>query len=290
MGCCGVFFSFSLLVAFFAVFLTLPAFRQQRDTLVDLLSTCPLHWINGHMRASREPSIIVRTGKDLLLSQEELKSYDGTGLSKELYVAILGSVYDVSSGRKHYGPGGSYSFFSGKDATRAFVTGDFTESGLVTDVSDLTSSQWLDLLHWFNFYDNKYHYVGKVVGTFYDENGVPSSVLLAAQTSVDSALATKALDDAQQRVFPPCNSHWSEASGATVWCSPKSGGIERDWEGVPRKFFDVSTQQTRCVCVRTSGPPSDKTLPDLERGDLDHPSLHEYVGCPPESNTCAVHQ
>jgi hypothetical protein len=38
---------------------------------------------------------------------------------------ILGSVYDVSSGAKHYKPGGSYHFFLGKDASRAFVTGDF---------------------------------------------------------------------------------------------------------------------------------------------------------------------
>lgn len=33
--------------------------------------------------------------------------------SKQLLLAILGSVYDVSKGEKHYKPGGSYDFFVG---------------------------------------------------------------------------------------------------------------------------------------------------------------------------------
>jgi hypothetical protein len=40
-------------------------------------------------------------------------------------LAINGTIYDVSNGRKHYGPGGSYHFFAGADASRGFVTGCF---------------------------------------------------------------------------------------------------------------------------------------------------------------------
>lgn len=40
------------------------------------------------------------------------------------YVAIDGDVYDTSSSPT-YSPGGSYSFFAGKDAARAFGTGCF---------------------------------------------------------------------------------------------------------------------------------------------------------------------
>lgn len=40
-------------------------------------------------------------------------------------MAINGTIYDVSNGRKHYGPGGSYHFFAGADASRGFVTGCF---------------------------------------------------------------------------------------------------------------------------------------------------------------------
>lgn len=38
-----------------------------------------------------------------------------------------GSIYDVTVGRAFYGPGGSYQFFAGRDAARAFVTGCFAE-------------------------------------------------------------------------------------------------------------------------------------------------------------------
>jgi len=50
----------------------------------------------------------------------------------------------------------------GKDGSRAFVTGEFTDSGLTDDVSGLSNSQWLDLLHWFEFYDKQYIYIGRI--------------------------------------------------------------------------------------------------------------------------------
>ena len=36
-------------------------------------------------------------------------------------------MYDVSSNRRIYGPGGGYQFFAGTDASRSFVTGCFAE-------------------------------------------------------------------------------------------------------------------------------------------------------------------
>lgn len=38
-----------------------------------------------------------------------------------------GTIFDVSANRMMYGPGGSYNFFTGRDATRAFVTGCFQD-------------------------------------------------------------------------------------------------------------------------------------------------------------------
>lgn len=43
----------------------------------------------------------------------ELSEYSGAPSSKGLFIAIMGTVYDVESGRKHYGPGNSYNFFAG---------------------------------------------------------------------------------------------------------------------------------------------------------------------------------
>ncbi|KUJ21610.1 cytochrome b5 [Mollisia scopiformis] len=62
-------------------------------------------------------------------TDSDLLSYDGTDASKPILLAINGTIYDVSAGRKHYGPGGSYHFFAGRDASRAFVTNCFQEDG-----------------------------------------------------------------------------------------------------------------------------------------------------------------
>lgn len=59
------------------------------------------------------------------LTDLELLAYDGSDPNKPIYVALNGSIYDVSAGRQLYGPGGSYHFFAGKDGARAFVTGCF---------------------------------------------------------------------------------------------------------------------------------------------------------------------
>lgn len=64
---------------------------------------------------------------EILLTDAELAQYDGTDLSKPIYVGLNGSIYDVSASPQTYGAGGGYAFFSGKDAARAFVTGCFAE-------------------------------------------------------------------------------------------------------------------------------------------------------------------
>lgn len=48
-----------------------------------------------------------------MLTEDELSLYNGGENSKGLYLAILGQVFDVEKGRKHYGPGGGYHFFTG---------------------------------------------------------------------------------------------------------------------------------------------------------------------------------
>jgi len=46
---------------------------------------------------------------------------------KPIYLALNSTIYDVTAGRNYYGPGASYDFFSGRDASRAFITGCFNE-------------------------------------------------------------------------------------------------------------------------------------------------------------------
>jgi predicted heme/steroid binding protein len=61
------------------------------------------------------------------LTEEELAKYNGVQPDLPIYIALNGSIYDVSAGQKTYGPGGSYHFFAGRDAARAFITGCFQE-------------------------------------------------------------------------------------------------------------------------------------------------------------------
>ncbi|KAF1811488.1 cytochrome b5, partial [Eremomyces bilateralis CBS 781.70] len=63
----------------------------------------------------------------VILTDAELKQYDGSDPNTPIYVALNGTIYDVTGGRRIYGPGGSYNIFAGRDATRAFITGCFAE-------------------------------------------------------------------------------------------------------------------------------------------------------------------
>jgi membrane-associated progesterone receptor component len=45
----------------------------------------------------------------------ELATYNGTSSGKPMLLSILGRVYDVGAGKAHYGVGGQYHAFAGKD-------------------------------------------------------------------------------------------------------------------------------------------------------------------------------
>lgn len=62
-----------------------------------------------------------------VFTEEQLAVFDGKDGKSPIYLAINGKVFDVSANRGTYGPGGSYHFFAGRDATRAYVTGCFKD-------------------------------------------------------------------------------------------------------------------------------------------------------------------
>ncbi|XP_003131918.1 neuferricin isoform X1 [Sus scrofa] len=226
-----------------------------------------------------------------LFIPEELARYRGRPGDPGLYLALLGRVYDVSSGRRHYEPGAPYSGFAGRDASRAFVTGDYSETGLVDDVSDLSFSEMLTLQNWLSFYEKNYEFIGRVSGRFYGQDGLPTPELTRTEAMIARGVQANKQDLEEKQRFPPCNAEWSSARGSRLWCSPKSGGVSRDWTGVPRKLFKPGAKEPHCVCVKTTGAPSDQTPdspPHRNRGDLDHPSLAEYPGCPPLATSCSL--
>lgn len=143
------------------------------------------------------------------LTPAELAKYDGSDSSLPIYLAVNGTIFDVSAGAHTYGPGGSYHAFAGHDASRGFVTGCFMEDR----TSDLRGAEEIympiedpdeeissgerktraererrvakkkvqeEVNKWVKFYKNskKYFEVGKVVGVPSEPVG-PAPVLCA---------------------------------------------------------------------------------------------------------------
>lgn len=51
------------------------------------------------------------SARERIYTMSELKQY--TNLENGLYLSILGQVFDVTKGEKHYGPEGNYHAFTG---------------------------------------------------------------------------------------------------------------------------------------------------------------------------------
>ncbi|KAG6675196.1 hypothetical protein I3842_15G089500 [Carya illinoinensis] len=91
-----------------------------------------------------------------LFTVEELALYNGTDEGLPILLGILGSVFDVTKGKSHYGTGGGYNHFSGRDASRAFVSGNFTGDGLTDSLRGLSSSEVKSVVEWRDFYFRSY--------------------------------------------------------------------------------------------------------------------------------------
>lgn len=195
-----------------------------------------------------------------LWSKSELENQ----IEGKIFLAFLGKVYDVSSAAStFYGPGKDYSMFSNKDATRAYITGNFTHD-LNDDISDLDKSSYSALQSWISFYAKSYPYVGKLEGRYYNSNGCPT----AATEKVYKVLAELERDSEKKKneniVLPECNSEWNgDTKKSRVWCSKASGGVERSWVGVPRLYTDESGTN-RCVCYSDESNVTPEMLKNLK--------------------------
>ncbi|CAH0394031.1 unnamed protein product [Bemisia tabaci] len=223
------------------------------------------------------------TSSERLFSISDLSDFNGE-TRKELYLAILGNVFDVTQGQKFYGRGESYHHFIGKDASRAFVTGELSKSMDNDDVADLSLQEIKSIHDWLNFYHDKYLYKGKLIGRYYDATGSPTDYNFKIQGLIEKALIDQDAELEEKKKFPPCNVEWSESTGTRVWCSKKSGGIERDWVGVPRKLYTAGDTKPRCACINLRS----KEKEIVQKGTLRDKNLEEYKNCDPKATSCIV--
>ncbi|CAB16199.1 DNA damage response protein [Schizosaccharomyces pombe] len=99
----------------------------------------------------------------------ELKEYNGSKNSL-VFLAIKGTVYNVTMGSKFYGPQGPYSAFAGHDASRGLAKNSFDDEFIpdsdaeeLDDCSDLNDEERQALNDWKAFFDQKYQAVGRLI-------------------------------------------------------------------------------------------------------------------------------
>lgn len=101
----------------------------------------------------------------------------------------MGEVYDVTSGKSFYGEGGSYSVFSGRDASVPFITGKFTAEEAKKSINEeLSDQQLFSLEGWRKFYadSEKYPLVGVLAGSLYDSDGNPTPELVTVRERIEN--------------------------------------------------------------------------------------------------------
>jgi len=79
-----------------------------------------------------------------------------------IHVAIDSRVFDVSSNRGAYGPGGSYAVFAGRDASRALAKSSLELVDCNGKVDDLNEEERGTLAKWVTFFSKRYPIVGKL--------------------------------------------------------------------------------------------------------------------------------
>ncbi len=186
-----------------------------------------------------------------------MSKFDGTN-GFPTYLGILGHVFDVSSG-EFYTKQGGYHFFTARDGTRSFASGDF-EGKASDDISDLTLREKGSVWGWLKFYQdhNEYFFVGLVSGRYFDEQGRPTQVYLEQKKAPEMIEQEDAETKAFEAIYPPCNSRWSKSEGGQVWCVDDMVTNRQVNRLVPRYTYVPGHKKERCSCIEYDEAVKDK--------------------------------
>lgn len=102
------------------------------------------------------------------ITETELSKANGEN-DRSIYVGVKDpfgnkvTIFDVTSSKQFYGPGGPYHVFAGKNATHGLATSSTDADKVTGDLSDLTESQKDTHMQWHAKYSSKYPIVGYLV-------------------------------------------------------------------------------------------------------------------------------
>ncbi|KAJ9549265.1 hypothetical protein OSB04_021808 [Centaurea solstitialis] len=172
--------------------------------------------------------------------------FDDKTLNVVSYEYDSWSVFDVTKGKSHYGQGGGYNHFAGRDASRAFISGNFTGDGLTDSLVGLSSTEVKSVVEWRDFYIRTYIFVGKLVGRYYDGEGNPTKYLKGVEAKAARGAQLMEKQKKEEAKIPGCNSKWSQDEGSEVWCD----------DGYPRlvqrplEIALTGKMSKRCACYK----------------------------------------
>ncbi|SGZ56325.1 CIC11C00000001011 [Sungouiella intermedia] len=125
--------------------------------------------IVSDIRSSPLPAHSVEPPVQTRFVPATLAKFNGRSDPK-VYIGVKGVVYDVSSGKSFYGPGGPYENFAGRDASRGLALNSFDPEVLtpidqpLDTLTSLSAEEKESLDNWESHFDGKY----KVVGTLHN--------------------------------------------------------------------------------------------------------------------------
>ncbi|CAL4913163.1 unnamed protein product [Urochloa decumbens] len=157
-----------------------------------------------------------------------------------------------------------------RDASRAFVSGNFTGDGLTDSLQGLSSSEVNSIVDWRKFYYERYIFAGKLIGRYYDSQGNPTKYLKGVEVKAKRGAQLLEKQKSEEDKIPSCNSKWSQQEGGEVWCDSGYPRLVRR----PGDIALTGQVSQRCAC--------------FQEDELNKPGLVAYEGCDHLSKSCKV--
>ncbi|KAM8945421.1 neudesin [Pelodytes ibericus] len=130
-------------------------------------------------RASQSPTLVDPSAEHepvRLFTDEDLAGYNGEQEDQPIYMAVKGTVFDVTGGKAFYGKDAPYNALAGKDTTRAVAKMSLDPDDLTYDTTGLSEEQLKSLDDTYtNVYKKKYPIVGYTARRILNQDGSPNA-------------------------------------------------------------------------------------------------------------------
>ena len=107
------------------------------------------------------PAETIPAPLDTPYTPAELSKY--TTPETGIYVAVKGTIFDVTRKADVYGPGKSYSVFAGKDGSRGLGMSSLDPQNATDNLEGMDAKDLKVMEDWYAFFEKRYPIVGRVV-------------------------------------------------------------------------------------------------------------------------------